>query len=211
MIDLSFMRSKLLRTAFVLFFYLLCASNLFATGWLDYKLDIGDGYSILRANSFDVMLLKNGESIISNHEYDSIGPITHYFKDSNHIFLKTAGWRFRNLFKGDQFKKIDSSKEYFFVVEITDGEISGPLTRAEFLDNDVVVRAGNIDWARPRNPSFWHPVLGFLLFVLLSIPLMYVKYWYTTMPATALVTLWVFTRWRRRSRFRTAETPEAKS
>ncbi|MHC4574182.1 MAG: hypothetical protein ACYS76_08630 [Planctomycetota bacterium] len=187
-----------MKKVLVFIFYLVTSSGVFATGWNDYELDIGDGYSIVRANTFDVMLVRNKRIIVSNHNYGNIGPITHYHKNAKFILLRTAGWKPRSLFEGDEFKKIDSTKTYYFVVKVTDGSVQGPLLGEAFLMHESVISVGNFDWIRPTNPNFWLPLAGTLYFVLLSIPILYVMHWYLTVPITLLVIYWLLKRSRRR-------------
>lgn len=169
---------------FVLIF---CTSVASASGWHDYNLEIGDGYSIFKANSFDVNLAKNMSILVSNHRFDEIGPITHYYKDNQHIFLKTTGWRYRDLFDGDTFKEIDRTKEYYFIASVSESNIKGPLSNKAFSMETEVTEKENINWVVPKNPNFWTPLLGTLLFILVGLAFSYLKYWFVTVPVTLLI------------------------
>lgn len=169
-----------------------------ASGWHDFELDIGEGYSIFRANTFDISLSRNGQIIVSHYDFNEIGPIVGYFKNSAHILLKAAGWKPRKLFPNDDFKDIDFSKSLYFVVRVQDGKVEGPLSEEEFDKNPSVIAIGNFEWTKPKNPNFWLPVLGTLFFILVSIPILYVKYWHISVPITVLIGYWWMRRYKTR-------------
>jgi len=158
-----------------------------ASGWNDYNLEIGDGYSIFRANSFDVTLAKDMGLIISNHNFNEIGPITHYHKDSENIFIKATGWKNRGAFDGNIFKEIDDSKEFFFIVAVGSTEVKGPLDLKDFNDTQELKEMGNVGWIAPQNPNFWTPLLGTLMFISFAIMIMYIVNWFITVPVTVIV------------------------
>lgn len=170
-----------------------------ATGWLDYELDIGNGYGIFRPSALDVSLVRNHTIIVSHSSFSEIGPIVGYFNNQSHIFLRAIGWKPRSSFPQDDFKEIDSSKEFYFVVRIKDGEVTGPLSQNAFVQNPAVAASGGFEWIRPKNPNFWLPLLGTLYFILLSIPILYVLYWYVSLPVTVL-TIYCLVRWRKARR-----------
>ena len=154
------------------------------TGWNDYSLDIGDGYRIIRVNSFDKGLEgTNGVSIFP-HSYREIGPLSHYYKDSNFIFVKSIGWKKRNLFEGDTFKDQDPSKEYYFIIRINNGVVSGPSSYETFSEEIKTIGIESVPWVYPTNPNFWTPLMGGLMFIGLAIPILYLKFWYATFPFT---------------------------
>lgn len=176
----------------------LYAPVLLGSGWNDYKLDIGDGYSILRANSFEVVLMHNMNIIISNYEYRDIGPITHYYKNDESIFLKTAGWEYRNRYKGDSFKNIDQTITYYFIVNIETKQVDGPLDISDFKENIAVNKAGKIEWMKPKNPNFWTPLIGNMLFILVSLIILPVRVWYISIPVILVYGWFVYTQRKKR-------------
>ncbi|MCL4473909.1 MAG: hypothetical protein M1539_02960 [Actinobacteria bacterium] len=108
---------------------LLLAPFCLATGWNDYTLDIGDGYDVFRANSLDVCIGKSsGSLILCPSNYDNVGPIDQYITTPQHIFTKNLGRKPRNLFEGDTFQDIDSSKTFYFIIYKANDEVIGPLT-----------------------------------------------------------------------------------
>ena len=158
-----------------------------SSGWNDYSLDIGDGFRIIRANSFDKGLDGPNQIHIFHRNYLKIGPLVSYYKDTKNIFVKTIGWKYRDSFEGDTFKEADSSKEYYFIVNILDSSINGPLNNTQFDIEANNLGFNSIDWVKPKNPNSWTPFLGTLLFLVISIPILYVKYWFFTLPITGVL------------------------
>lgn len=159
-----------------------------ATGWLDYELELDDGYAIVRANAFDVMLTHNETVLISHHDFPQIGPITQYAQQQGHaLFVQTAGWSPRHLFEGDTFKEVDLTQQFYFIVTGETPAIEGPLNDAAFNAHPLVVASAPLSWGRPKNPHVWRPLLGTLVFVALSIPILYMKYALVTVPVTLLL------------------------
>ena len=91
---------------------LLSGANLYASGWNDYELDIGDGYSVFRMNSMDVCIgTKGGSLILYPSDYKHVGPVIDYQMLEKYILTKNAGVNPRNLFEGDTFEDIDYTKK----------------------------------------------------------------------------------------------------
>lgn len=158
-----------------------------ATGWHDFELELDDGYAIVRANVFDVMLTHDKAILISHHDFPQIGPITQYAQQGHTLFVRAAGWRARHLFEGDTFKEMDLTQHFYFVVTGEPPSIEGPLNDTAFNAHQLVVASAPIRWLRPKNPQFWRPLLGTLAFVALAIPMLYVKYALVTVPVTLLL------------------------
>lgn len=144
---------------------LLMSSCCFATGWHDYRLDIGDGYIIFRANALDVGLSKRGGSIIvSPTDYDGVGPIVSYANKEKFVFTRNIGTKDRHLVAGDPFQDLDHTNEFYFIVSKEDDEVIGPLSETDFVNHPNVLSVNAIDWHVPKNPNFWTPLGGNLLF-----------------------------------------------
>ena len=158
-----------------------------ATGWLDYELDLDHGYSIVRANAFDIMLTHHEAILISHYDFPQIGPITDYVQQGSTLFVRAAGWSARHLFEGDMFKEVDRTQQFYFIVTGETPTIEGPLNDAAFHAHPLVVASAPIAWRRPQNPHVWRPLLGTLLFVALSIPIVCMKYALVTVPVTLLL------------------------
>lgn len=171
---------------------LVFSATVSASGWLDYELDIGDGYHIFRASSLEVSLTRNHEVIVSSDYYREIGPINGYVKSPTYIFLRTTGRK-----PGDQFQEIDATKAFYFVVHVDSTKVEGPLSADNFRRHPSVVAAGTFAWLKPQNPHFWRPLLGMLFFVLVSPPILYAKYWFVTVPLTGIAIYWFVLRRRR--------------
>ncbi|MHB8858861.1 MAG: hypothetical protein ACYC6Z_05170 [Thermoleophilia bacterium] len=164
---------------------LLLAPFCLATGWNDYTLDIGDGYDVFRANSLDVCIGKSsGSLILCPSNYDNVGPIDQYITTPQHIFTKNLGRKPRNLFEGDTFQDIDSSKTFYFIISKANDEVIGPLTEDEFARRPEVTDLERLNWQTPHNPNFLLPILGSLMFLAISIPILAIKFFWITVPAT---------------------------
>lgn len=145
---------------------LLLSQTAFASGWNDYRLTIAPGYEIIRCNSFEIGLIDGSSSFIYIPERGGkSGPITHYIVSPSHIFLRTTGQKFRNKFAGDTFVYADPSIEYFFIVDLSDNSLRGPLTAGEFSadPNGGALRTPN--WIVPKNPHPERAYAGQLLFL----------------------------------------------
>ena len=161
----------------------LSASLCFASGWNDFDLDIGDGYQIVRCNSLDVLLRKtNGPLLINPDEYNKVGPIVRYINTPDYIFTMNYGKKIRNLFEGDTFQDVDSEQSYFFILKKGNDEITGPLSQQEFETRPEVAALMPISWQVPKNPNFWLPFFGMVIFIAISIPILAIKYFWITIP-----------------------------
>ena len=137
--------------------FLLMSSCCFASGWNDFKLDIGDGYYIFVANG--TFLCREGKSnIIHSDIHDAVGGIVSYSNEEEFIFIKNRGK--------------DVTKKFYFIVSKEDDEVVGPLSATEFLDHPNVLSVGTIDWKPLKNPHPWRAREGQLFFCLLSIPIL---------------------------------------
>ena len=67
---------KLVNVALLL---VIIAPSLQASGWHDYTLRIGDGYTVFRANSMDICIsTERGYGILCPREDENVGPVTAY-------------------------------------------------------------------------------------------------------------------------------------
>lgn len=158
--------------------FLLMCSCCFASGWHDFELDIGDGYTICRTSTMHISLGKTsgGSFVLSPSRYDGVGPIVSYSNTTKFIFTRNIGRQDRNLFAGDTFQNPDSTKEYYFIVSKEDDSVIGPLSEADFVNHPNVLSVGSIEWTVPKNPDFWGPLLGNLYFCVLSIPILIIGF-----------------------------------
>lgn len=175
------------------------------SGWNDYLLDIGDGYRIIKANSFEKGLEGPNRISVFPYNYAEIGPLTHYHKDSKYIFLKFLGRKDRNLFEGDTFKQQDSTKKYYFIVTAKDGAILGPLDSEIFGSELKRIKYESVNWISPKNPNFWRPLLGSLMFLGLAIPILFFKFWYLTFPVSFFF-VYVHKKWKQRRKKKHSST-----
>lgn len=158
----------------------------FASGWNDFTLDIGDGYNIVRCNSMDVCIGKADMSLILYPEkYSNVGPVVYYFTTPKFIFTKNLGRKPRNLFQGDTFEDIDSSQEFFFIISKGTDEIAGPLSASQFAGRPEVADIASLNWQAPKNPNIAIPLFGSLMFLVISVPILAIKFFWITIPLVA--------------------------
>jgi uncharacterized membrane protein len=162
--------------------FLLSASVCLATGWNDYRRDIGDGYSIFRANSFDRGVSYKNSGLIDPYAFPQIGPVYGYYVTDAFIFARAYGRKMRNLFEGDTFEETDRTEQFYFILKKGENEITGPLLLSEFEVNDVVQQHSPIQWQPPRNPNFWRPLLGSFMFLAIAIPILAIKFFWVSIP-----------------------------
>ncbi len=163
--------------------FLSTCSIAFGSGWHDYQMEIGDGYSLFRNNSMDVGIGKKDNSIILfPMDYEGIGPVTSYQISVAYILTKNKGRKDRNLFEGDTSEEIDNNKDFFFILQKKDNGVFGPYKEIEF---EKVAKEKGIEikeWIIPKNPNYWRPLLGNLMFIALSIPILMIRFFYITIP-----------------------------
>lgn len=170
---------QIIVTSIILFSASICN----ATGWNDYSLDIGDGYTVFRANSLDISIGKaNGRLILHHADYENVGPVIRYIITPEHILTKNYGRKNRNLFEGDTFQEVDTSQEYYFIISKKSDMVTGPLSEDQFVKRQEVSSLDSLDWKKPKNPNFLIPLLGSLMFIIIIIPILLVKYFWITVP-----------------------------
>ena len=171
-------------------FIAVSASLCNAQGWLDYTLDIGDGYAIWRNNATDINIANSKNIIlIGPSENDAVGPVVAYSTTERFIFTRNFGKKPRNLFEGDTFTNIDPDREFYFVLTKGTDEVAGPLTKQEFESRPETKAVSQIKWLAPKNPNFWLPVLGTLMFFSMAIPILAIKFFWITIPAIVAIVL----------------------
>ncbi len=177
-----------MKQTFAILIVFLWSSICFASGWNDFTLDIGDGYNVFRANSMDVCISKdNGNLILYPDKYDKLGPVIRYITTTEFIFTKNFGRKPRNMFDGDTFQDIDSSREFFFIISKVTDEVTGPLSAGQFHGHPEVKSLGSLDWQKPKNPTFWLPLLGTLMFLAFTITIFAIKYFWITITVSVVV------------------------
>jgi uncharacterized membrane protein len=180
----------MMKRIFVILMLLLWSSVCFASGWNDFTLDIGDGYNVFRANSMDVCIGKeDGSLILYPDKYNNVGPVIRYITSPEFIFTKNLGRKPRNLFDGDTFQDIDSSQEFFFIISKGTDEVVGPLSASQFHSRPEVASLASLDWQIPKNPNFWLPLFGSLMFLAIAILILAIKYLWITVPVIIVFVL----------------------
>lgn len=162
---------------------LLMAPICFASGWGDFSLDIGDGYSVYRCNSLDVCIGKaDGSLILYPDKHESVGPVIQYITTPQYVFTKNLGRKHRDMFEGDTFQNIDTSQEFFFIIFKGTDKVAGPLSKDEFMIRPEISGSGQLDWKTPRNPNFWLPLVGNTIFLVVIILLWSAKFYWIAAP-----------------------------
>jgi hypothetical protein len=131
----------------------------------------------------------DGSLVLCPDDHDKVGPVIRYITTPQYILTKNLGRKPRNLFEGDTFQDIDSSREFFFVITKGTDEVIGPLSEDEFAERPEVVSLDQLDWQIPKNPSFWLPLFGSLMFLAISIPILATKFFWITIPVIIVVVL----------------------
>jgi hypothetical protein len=163
---------------------LMLISECYATGWNDYKLDIGDGYSIVRFASRDIRLSYNHNSVKG---FEDTGPVVGYAVNNKYIFCKNH-------------ENKDSHKEIFFIVDKENKETIGILTKSEFELHPEVKNYLPISWKIPTNPNFWNPILGKLAIIIFALIILPIKHFWISIPVFAGILFLIFRRKNRNNR-----------
>lgn len=166
-----------------------------ATGWNDYELQIDPEFWLARNSASEIVLCNSARAIVYHQvDYPGVGRMAEYAVTDSYIFTRHIGSKPRNRFPGDTFEDDDPSREYFFIVR-KDGEVVGgpmdrqeeiidrvlhitfrkstphvlgPLNRHEFDAEPAFGKSAPIHWQTPKNPNFWTPLLGTLMFLAMS-------------------------------------------
>jgi len=140
-----------------------------ASGWHDYSLKIAPGFSVERMNPFLVCLAGGPDDLLIVCPLDDVptfGPLVEYAVTKDAIITKHLGAKpyqaNPSMWQGDP------AKEFFFLVQREDQKVIGPLSR-EAWDASGLPGLSSLHWTEPRNPNFWTPVVGDLLFMGLAI------------------------------------------
>jgi hypothetical protein len=143
-----------------------------ATGWADYSIKLGDGYEIVRCNSIDVPLCRNGFVILSPTNCPDVGPIVKYAVTRRFIFVETVGSTSRKR-QADgrvlETVEIDPTRQFFFILVKGEDRVFGPLAKADFDAHPTVKGADKVSWRIRRNPMPFRPVA-----MLLPLPIVFV-------------------------------------
>jgi uncharacterized membrane protein len=71
---------------------------------------------------------------------------------------------------------------------VTD-EPLGPFAKDAFLSFLGDKGISDVEWIKPKNPNFWTPFLGSLMFIAIAIPILTIKFFYISIPLIIL-TVW---------------------
>ena len=124
-------------------------------------------------------------------ERPTFGPLVGYALANDSIFTRHLGAKPHE--RNPSMWQGDSSQEFFFVVQRDDQRVTGPLTLREW-DNAGLPAISSIQWVKPKNPNFWTPLLGDLIFLGFIV----VQFGWPVI--VVLLALWAFRRIRQKAR-----------
>lgn len=138
----------------IMFAALLVSAPADATGWTDFELRIDSDFTIVRANTLDVVLCRaDGRVVLDPADYPGIGPIIAYAVTQDHIVTHHHGRALRQQFPNDGFEAVDRLRDYFFITTKRDARVIGPLDAKGLLQQPAILAAGELAWSPVRNPS----------------------------------------------------------
>ncbi len=152
-------------------------------------MDIGDGYYVWRPWSGNVGIGSciAGELcqyVLNQYDYDKVGPIAGYSTTPKFVFTKNIGRKPYKRFQGDE--DVDPTKEFFFIIYKEKNKVIGPLSGTQFYSRPEVSNLSPLDWKTPKNPNFWLPLLGNLMFLAFIIVFFPIHFYYVTIPSLVL-------------------------
>jgi hypothetical protein len=137
--------------------WLILPTSAFATGWTDYEIDIGDGYSIVRPYyRCHALVVPNGEVRLISEHLPGVAGFQFYSVTPTSIYLKC-------LIDSGTPQAVNPARVYL-IVSKQSFDVSGLLTVGEFAADPAVI-ADPPRWKAVRNPLFeW--LMGFGLVLL---------------------------------------------
>jgi hypothetical protein len=112
--------------------------------------EIGDGYAIVAANSFDVGVVSpDGFFVVCPRNFANVGPVAKYAATTRSIMTMNFGAKKRNFFPGDAFVEVDRSRRLFFVIIKGSNQVTGPMEEAEFLATVGTAGLDSLEWRSP--------------------------------------------------------------
>lgn len=142
-----------------------------SAGWNDFTCELDFGFSITKVNSMETVIQsQNGSTTPDDFTYlEYVGPVVKYFQNSKYTVFQCQ-YR-KTSYVSDSFHE---GKYLYLIASSKSGDISRILKQANFYDfvkqNDLVVK-----WIKFGNPNFLLAILGSLIFLLYSIPYIFVE------------------------------------
>jgi len=156
------MRTRFAGTIILLFLQPVCC---LATGWTDYEIDLGDGYSLVRGNSTDIFITRGDYVVFPESHGQDIGIIVRYAITDRYIFLENVGTKRRETSGGNWFLEPDPSRRFFYILAKRSNEIFGPFSHTELERQLTAIGVSSLSWKERRNPHPWVPMLCLVLMV----------------------------------------------
>jgi hypothetical protein len=127
--------------------------------WRDYRVEVAPGFAVERRSSFLVCLAgPSGRFLTCPDAQPGVGPLAEYAVTDDAIVTKHLGSQ--PVVGRPDLAQIDPTQEFFFRVRRSDEDVAGPYTRAAWQQEKDLPALSSLAWFRPRNPSFWVPLLG---------------------------------------------------
>ena len=143
-----------------------------ATGWTDYRIDLGDGYELFRASATQTFIARNDSVVFPKGSQDvDSGVIVRYATAGPYIFIENVGTRLVEPLDGNPFLEIDRSRQFFFIIVKGSNESSGPFTQADFDRHPLATKFAPLAWKDRRNPHPWVAVVGLMIVLFYGSPL----------------------------------------
>ena len=143
-----------------------------ATGWTDYRIDLGDGYELFRASATKTLIAQGDSVVFPEHRWDvDNGVIVRYATAGRYIFIENVGTRLVEPLDGNPFLEIDRSRQFFFIIVKGSNESSGPFTQADFDRHPLATKFAPLAWKDRRNPHAWVAVVCLMIVLFCGTPL----------------------------------------
>ena len=135
-----------------------------ATGWTDYRIDLGDGYELVRAGATHTFIARNDSVVFPKDRLGADnGVIVRYATAGSYIFVENVGTRLVEPLDGNPFLEIDPSERFFYIVVKGSNESSGPFTEADFDCHPLATKFTPLAWKDRRNPHAWVSVVCLMI------------------------------------------------
>jgi hypothetical protein len=130
-----------------------------SAAWSNYRVEVAPGFAVERRSSFLVCLAgPAGRYLTCPDSQPEVGPLVEYAVTGDAIVTKHLGSQ--AVVGRPELVQIDPTQEFFFHVRRSDEAVAGPYTRADWQQEEDLPALSSLAWMRPRNPSFWVPLLG---------------------------------------------------
>lgn len=152
------------------FLLFLFPHTVWATGWNDYSLPIGDNIAIYRMNAMEYCVGRIEGSLFicsgPRSEYGPLGPLAKYAQNQTSVFARYFG--IQPCESHPKQNCTDRNKGHFFIINKEDGRVTGPMDQPSFQQSLIAQRSPALEWFVPKNPNTFLPVVGTFMFLAFS-------------------------------------------